>query len=300
MSVRELLVLGTSSQVPTRHRNHNGYLLRWDGEGILFDPGEGTQRQFTLAGTAMSSVTRICLTHLHGDHCLGLPGVIQRLSLDQVRHPIDLYFPASGASYVQRLLTATIHQSEVEVRLHPTEGAAVHDLGDLRLVSTPLDHSVDTLGWRLEEPDRRRMRPDLLAGHGISGPDVGRLQREGALTTGAGSVRVEDVSDPQAGQRFAIVMDTAYCPGAVELARDADLLLCESTYLSQDAGLAADHKHLTATDAARIAAEAGAHRLVLTHFSQRYTDLAPFGEEARRHFPDVVVAEDLARIPVPR
>ena len=82
MTARDLIVLGTASQVPTRRRNHNGYLLRWDGEGVLLDPGEGTQRQLTLAGVAPSTITRICLTHLHGDHCLGLPGVIQRLSLD--------------------------------------------------------------------------------------------------------------------------------------------------------------------------------------------------------------------------
>jgi ribonuclease Z len=84
MSARELVVLGTASQAPTRTRNHNGYLLRWDDEGILFDPGEGTQRQLTLAGVAASAITRICITHFHGDHCLGLPGVIQRLSLDRV------------------------------------------------------------------------------------------------------------------------------------------------------------------------------------------------------------------------
>lgn len=300
MSLRELLVLGTASQVPTRRRNHNGYLLRWDGEGLLFDPGEGTQRQFTHAGTPMSAVTRICLTHLHGDHCLGLPGVVQRLSLDQVQHPVDLYFPASGAAYVERLLTATIHDADVDVRLHPTNGAAVHDLGELRLVSEPLEHGVDTLGWRVEEPSGRRMRPDLLAAHGISGPDVGRLQRQGTLATDASTVRVEDVSDHRPGQRFAIVMDTAVCRGAIELARDADLVLCEATYLSEEAALAVDHQHLTAADAGWIAAQARARRLVLTHFSQRYTDLAAFGEEARRHFPDVVVAEDLARIPVPR
>ena len=80
MSVRELVVLGTASQVPTRARNHNGYLLRWDGEGLLFDPGEGTQRQMLLAGVPSSAVTRICLTHFHGDHCLGVPGVVQRMS----------------------------------------------------------------------------------------------------------------------------------------------------------------------------------------------------------------------------
>ena len=96
--MRELVVLGTASQVPTRYRNHNGYLLRWDDEGLLFDPGEGTQRQMVLAGVAASAVNRLCLTHFHGDHCLGVPGIIQRASLDRVGHPITAHFPASGAS----------------------------------------------------------------------------------------------------------------------------------------------------------------------------------------------------------
>src|SRR5690349_14193888 len=102
MSVRELLVLGSASAVPTRHRNHNGYLLRWDGHGLLFDPGEGTQRQLILAGQATSDLTWICITHFHGDHCLGVPGIIQRIARDGVQHRVDAAFPASGMAYWER------------------------------------------------------------------------------------------------------------------------------------------------------------------------------------------------------
>ena len=115
MSVRELVVLGTASQAPTRHRNHNGYLLRWDGEAILFDPGEGTQRQFTLAGVSAASVDRICITHFHGDHCLGLPGMIMRLSLDAGSLPVPVHYPASGQSHFERLRFATAGQEHVPV-----------------------------------------------------------------------------------------------------------------------------------------------------------------------------------------
>ena len=93
MSPRELVVLGTASQVPTKQRNHNGYLLRWGEEGLLFDPGEGTQRQMAYAGVSVTDITRIAVTHFHGDHCLGLPGVIQRINLDRVSHPVDVYYP---------------------------------------------------------------------------------------------------------------------------------------------------------------------------------------------------------------
>jgi ribonuclease Z len=167
------------------------------------------------------------------------------------------------------------------------------------LTARRLDHSVETLGWRLVEPDGRRMRADLLEAAGISGPDVGRLQREGSLTWRGRRVGLEEMSEHRPGQRFAFVMDTRLCDAAFELAEGADLLVCESTFLTRDADLAAGYGHLTAAQAARIAAEAGARLLVLTHFSQRYTDDAEFAAEAAEIFPDVVVARDLDRVRIP-
>ncbi len=296
--MRELVVLGTASQAPTRARNHNGYLLRWDGEGLLFDPGEGAQRQMLLAGVSATDVTRICLTHFHGDHCLGLPGVVQRLSLDQVAHPVDAYFPASGAEYFRRLRYAAPFHETAVLREWPVRGAGEVARGDFgRLEAQPLEHRLETYGYRLVEPDSRRMRPDLLAAQGISGPDVGRLQRDGML----GAVRLEEVSEPRPGQRFAFVMDTRLCDAVYALAEGADLLVIEATFLAEDADLAWRFGHLTAAQAARVAAESGVRTLVLTHFSQRYPDPAAFESEAREHFDgDLVVAADLTRVPVPK
>jgi ribonuclease Z len=300
MSVRELVVLGTSAQVPTRARAHHGALLRWDDEAILFDPGEGTQRQLSLAGVSPSSITRICLTHLHGDHCLGLPGVPQRLALDGVDRPVDLYFPASGQEYVDRLRQASAAYRSVEVREHPVSSdGVVYDGPRFMLQARALDHRIETYGWRLQEHDGRRMLPDALAARGITGPDVGRLQRDGRIATDDGWVQLEEASEPRPGQAFGFVMDTRRCAAAVELARNADLLVCESTYLSSEAELAASYAHLTAEQAARIAMEAGARRLVLTHFSQRHEDEQAFAHEARRFFIDVHAARDLDRVPVP-
>jgi ribonuclease Z len=302
MSARELVVLGTASQAPTRHRNHNGYLLRWDAEGLLFDPGEGTQRQMLLAGVASSTITRICVTHFHGDHCLGLPGVLQRLSLDQVAHPVDVWYPAGGQEFFDRLRRCALYNDTVDVRPHPVPDGGVVDPGPepFTLVAARLDHRTETLGWRLEEPDGRRMLPDRLAAAGVAGPDVRRLQREGRLVTADGrEVMLDAVSEPRRGQVFAFVMDTRLCEAAFALAEGADLVVCESTFLERDADLAAAYGHLTAAQAARVAAEAGARRLVLTHFSQRYPDDSDFSAEAGEIFPDVVVARDLIRVPVP-
>ncbi|MHA6792065.1 ribonuclease Z [Pseudonocardia bannensis] len=302
MSARELVVLGTASQAPTRQRNQNGYLLRWDDQGLLFDPGEGTQRQMLLAGVPSSAITRICLTHFHGDHCLGLPGVVQRLSLDQVAHPVHAHFPASGRHFFERLRHATFFRDVVDVREEPIERDGV--LATERsatLEARRLDHLIETFGYRLVEPDGRRMVPELLARFGVTGPDVGRLQRAGALELNGRTVRLEQVSEPRPGQRFAFVMDTRMCDAVYALADRADLLVIESTFLSEDEELARAYGHLTARQAASVAAECGVRRLVLTHFSQRYSDPVLFHEEAAAVFDgEIVVAQDLTRVAVPR
>lgn len=301
MSTRELVVLGTASQVPTRQRNQNGYLLRWDGEGILFDPGEGTQRQMLRAGVAATDLTRICVTHFHGDHCLGLPGVIQRLSLDRVAHPVIAHFPATGARYFQRLRHASSFYETAEVREEPIgyDGHTVETAAGT-LEARRLLHSVEAYGYRLVEPDSRRMLADRLEAYGISGPAVGELIRVGHLDLDGRRVTLDEVSEPRRGQRFAFVMDTALCDNVYALAEGADLLVIESTFLDEDADLATTYGHLTASQAARVAAESGVRTLVLTHFSQRYPEPERFVAEANRHFAgDLVVAEDLMRVPVP-
>ncbi len=303
MSNRELVVLGTASQTPTRDRNQNGYLLRWDGEGLLFDPGEGTQRQLLLAGVKASEITRICVTHLHGDHCLGVPGVLQRLSLDRVSHPVDAYYPAANRETFRQLRTAALFHDVVRLREHPVTGAETLTPGPpFLLAAQPLSHAVPAVGYRLAEPDGRRMLPARLAQLGITGADIGRLIQHGQLRTGGRLVSLAEVSEPRPGQRFAFIMDTRLCDAAFALADGADLLVCEATFLQRDAALAREYGHLTARDAGRVAAEAGARVLVLTHFSQRYAheDGERAAAEAGAVFGgQVVAARDLTVIPVP-
>jgi ribonuclease Z len=302
MSVRELVVLGTASQAPSRRRNHNGYLLRWDGQGVLFDPGEGTQRQLLLAGVPSSAITRICLTHFHGDHCLGLPGIVQRLSLDRVAHTVTAHYPASGRAFFHRLRHASAFTEVADLREEPVErDGLLAELPIGVLQARRLDHPVESYGYRLVEPDGRRMVPELLDRFGLAGPQVGQLQRIGVLRIGGREVSVEQVSVPRRGQRFAIVMDTRLCEGVYALAGGADLLLIESTFLTEDAALADEFGHLTAAQAGRVAADCGVRRLVLSHFSQRYGEPARFHEEAAAVFDgEIVVAEDLMRVPLPR
>ncbi len=293
------MVLGTASQVPTRHRNHNGYVLLWDGQGIMFDPGEGTQRQMLRAGVAAHDLHRICVTHFHGDHSLGLAGVIQRINLDRVPHPVTAHYPASGQRFFDRLRYATAYRETVRLTEAPVaEDGPLDVTPSYTLDAMKLSHPVESYGYRLTEPDGRRMLPRLLAEHGIKGPDVGRLQKEGRL----GGVTLEEVSEVRRGQRFAFVMDTRLCDGVHALAEGCDMLVIESTFLDEDERLATDHGHLTAGQAARVAVDAGVRHLVLTHFSQRYPDPDAYERQARAAGFDgeLTVARDLLRVPLPK
>ncbi|NUR92721.1 MAG: ribonuclease Z [Nonomuraea sp.] len=295
MSSRELVVLGTSSAVPTRHRNHNGYLLRWDGQGFLFDPGEGTQRQMLHAGVTAAQVDWICLTHFHGDHCLGVPGIVQRIARDKVRHPVRALYPASGQVYWERLRHAAVFADTGVITETPLSGEVMEVPP---LTARRLSHPVESYGYRLQEPSGRRMLPEKLRAYGISGPEIGDLQRDGSVR----GIRLEDCSVPRSGQSAAFVMDTRICDPVFELAAGVDLLVIESTFLSAESALAKEYGHLTAYEAGLVAAESGVRRLVLTHFSERYrlADEPLFVAEVRRSFDgELVLARDLMRIPVP-
>lgn len=292
--MRELVVLGTASQVPTRDRNHNGYLLRWDGwgpqDGLLFDPGEGTQRQLTHAGVSSSSVTRICLTHVHGDHCLGLPGVLSRMVLDGVEHPVHLHYPRSGDDVVRALVGLATPGLDLRLTPHDEDGPVADGLEVARL-----RHRIDAFGYRVVEPDGWAVDPDRARAAGVAGPRIGEVLR------GTGRVPVADIASPRPGQRFAIVMDTARCAGAEALAERADLLLAESTFADEHADLAEAYLHLTAGQAGTLARAGGARHLVLTHFSARYRDLTPLLDQARATAgsTEALLAHDLDHIALP-
>lgn len=297
----ELLVLGSAAMTATRTRNQNGYLLRWRRELILFDPGEGMQRQLLAAGASAASITRVCITHFHGDHCLGLPGILQRRSVDVPTSALDVYFPASGRDRLASLIGGTEWDpSVIELRLHPAEDGACFPVGDdTTLVARALDHTVDAVGWRVEQQRQRHFVTERLEALGIDGEDIGRLREQGWIEHHGRRVHIDEVTEWQRGRCVAVVMDTRPCAAAVDLARDADLLVCEATFLERDRAFAERGGHLTAADAGRIARDAGVGLLVLSHFSDRYDDVAELVDEARRYVPNVIAAEDFTTIVVP-
>lgn len=301
MSDKDLIVLGCSSQQPTRRRNHGAYLVRWNEEGLLFDPGEGTQRQFIFADIAPPVVTRIFVSHFHGDHCLGLGSMLMRLNLDNVTHPIHCYFPASGKKYFDRLRYGTIFHDRLTVIEHPVkEEGVVQDDGKFCIEAKFLDHGVDNIGWRITEKDQIKFVREKLNSFGIKGPLVRKLQEEKSIIIEGKTVTLDQVSYVRKGETLAVVIDTRPCPQAIELAKDAVVLLCESTYLETERELAQKYMHMTAKDAAQIAKDANVKKLILTHYSARYKNLQLFEEEARKVFENSYAADDLKRFSFPK
>lgn len=301
MSVRDITILGCSSQQPTRTRNHGAYLVRWNDEGLLFDPGEGTQRQFIFANIAPPVVTRIFVSHFHGDHCLGLGSMLMRLNLDKVTHPIHCYYPASGKKYFDRLRYGTVYHETINVVEHPVSNPGiVQDDGKFCIEATFLEHGIDNIGWRITEPDTRKFDKAKLDAHGVRGPQVTQLQESGFLIVNGQKVTLDDVSHVRKGDALAVVIDTRPCQNAVDIARDAKILICESTYLEEHRELAHKHYHMTAKEAALIAKEANVKKLILTHFSARYQFSRDFEIEAREVFPNSFAAKDLLSLPFER
>jgi ribonuclease Z len=301
LSVRDIVILGTSSQQPTRARNHGAYLVRWNEEGLLFDPGEGTQRQFIFADIAPPTVTRIFISHFHGDHCLGLGSMLMRLNLDKVKHPIHCYYPASGKKNFRYLRYGCLYHENIEVIEYPVKKpGVVHDDGKFRIEATFLDHGVENIGWRVTEPDKIKFEKEKLQACGLSGPQIKELERQGKITHNGRQIALDEVSWVRKGDSIAYVVDTRPCQEAVEIARNAKILICESTYLEEHRDLANSYLHMTAKQAAQIAKDANVDQLILTHFSARYLNNSLFEDEAREIFPNTYAAQDLIRFPFPR
>ncbi len=298
MSVRDLIILGCSSQVPTRYRNHGAYLLRWNNEGFLFDPGEGTQRQFIYANVAPTCIHRIFISHFHGDHCLGLGSILMRLNLDKIEHPVHCYYPGRYKEYFDRLRFGTVYHNQIKVIEHPVfEEGLVEERDGFKIEAYFLEHGVENIGWRITEQDQVKFDKDKLHHAKIKGPLVKELQEKGFVVVDGQKYALEDVSWVRRGDTFSYLVDTRLCSNAHKVAKDAKMLICESTYLDSEKDLAYQHYHLTASQAAQIAKQANAQTLVLTHFSVRYQNLDPLLQEAQAIFPQTIVAEDFKVIP---
>jgi ribonuclease Z len=298
-----LTFLGTSAAAPTAQRNLSGLAMRRERELFLVDCGEGTQRQMIRFGTGFD-VAAIFFTHFHADHYLGAIGFLRTLSMLGRADPLDLYGPRPARRVLETMLFTGTEKLAFEVRIHEVApGAAVRRDG-CDLVPFETDHRMPAVGWTLVEDGRPgRFHPERAAALGVpEGKLFGELQRGRPVTLADGrTVRPEEVVEPpRRGRRVAITGDTRPCRGVVEGAAGADLLVHDSTFGDAEEARARETMHSTAREAARMAREAGARRLVLTHLSTRY-DHSPEAllAQAREEYPQVEVAFDGLTLEIP-
>ena len=293
----QLTILGTSSTVPTKNRNHVGYLLTYKAEGLLFDCGEGIQRQMKQAGISFSKITRIFLSHWHGDHMLGLPGLLQSMAMHEYTKELKIYGPPGSKLKFKKLLEAFESTYPIEATMHEVKEGKFLDTKDFYIEAYPLAHRTKCYGYRFVEKDRRKIKTSALKKLGIpEGPLLGKLQQGNTITVKARKVKPEDVSTVIKGRIFAFISDTRPSKKCHKIAKDADILLCESTYSSEHQTKAEEHFHMTAVEAAQIASQSNVKKLILTHFSARYKDESVLEKDARTIFDNTLAARDFIKI----
>ena len=298
-----LTFLGTGAACPSVERNVSGLALAREGETLLFDCGEGTQRQMMRYGVGFS-FREIFFTHYHADHMLGLTGLLRTMGLQDRTAPVTLYGPRGAAKILGAAVSLGIERSRFPVEIIEVKADERLRRDDYDLVAFPTEHRADTIGWALVEHDRLgRFDPAKAAALGIpEGPLWGRIHRgeSVALPDGRTVSPAELVGPPRAGRRVVYSGDTRPCGATVEAARGADLLVHEATFADEERARAVETGHSTASEAAGVARDAGVRRLVLTHISPRYSRDAPeLAAEARAVFPEVTVARDGMVVDVP-
>jgi len=302
----KVIPLGTSSGKPTIKRNVSALAVAREAEWLLFDCGEGAQTQITRAGLSPNRLVAVFITHLHGDHFNGLPGLLSTMGLDRRTRELTLAGPPGVREYLNTLERLRVIFINYPLDLKELTAAAdsnsVLETADYTVTARPLDHRLFALGYRVDERSRPG-RFNVARARELGVPEGqlwGQLQSGNDVKLDDGrTIRSSDVLGAQRpGKSVAYCLDTRPCAAAIELARGVDLLIHEATYTEELAAEAREYGHSTAAQAARTARDAGARRLLITHFSTRYPDPAILLEEARAIFPETILAEDLMEIEI--
>ncbi|CCD86961.1 Ribonuclease Z (RNase Z) (tRNase Z) (tRNA 3 endonuclease) [Bradyrhizobium sp. ORS 285] len=299
----ELIFLGTSASVPSQDRNHPGLLVQAGGQRILVDCGEGIQRQLLTSGAGFRRLDRILLTHGHLDHILGIPGLFSTLRLRRSADIMSVHGSPGTLDVVIRMLAGLWGEGRapIPLQLVPLTPGQVLDAGAFEINCFPVRHrDTDSFGFAFISKARRHLLPERLAELAVPDGAIRKtLADGGAVTLDDGRIITpEDVLGPASGgKKLVIVGDTETTDGLQEHVRSADVLVIEATFLQRDAATARDYGHLTAAEAATLAASGHVGELVLNHISGRYTD-EEILDEARAIFPDTRIASDFDRVTV--
>jgi ribonuclease Z len=294
----DIVFLGTGSGVPTPKRGHASIWLRHDGDCMLFDCGEGTQRQLIKSRLNFMKIDRIFITHWHADHWAGIIGLLLTMNLEKRKRPLHIYGPEADR-FVRDILD--LGYWGVGFRLVPEpvpyEGDEITTIlktKNFEITSIPVEHSVPSVAYGFREKDRQNVdikKAEKLYGL-KQGPLVGKLKEKGEITLKGKKITMDDVGYVKKGAKIVYSGDTAPCENIVKLADSADILIHDTTFTEE----VEDRKHSGAKEAAQVAKKAKAKKLVLTHFSRRYSDTKELEEEARKTFRNSVAADDFMKL----
>lgn len=303
----ELYFLGTNAGLPTTQRNVTSVALRMLEErrcSWLFDCGEATQHQILHSPLKLGKLEKIFITHMHGDHVFGLPGLLSSRASHEGSPPLTVYGPQGLRDFLEATLRAT--QSRIDFGLDIVEhsGGLVFEDDQIKVEAEALEHRIESYGYRVTEKDRPgSLNMELLQEWGVRpGPEYGKLKNGECITVNGRTIEPEQVlGPPKRGRIVTILGDTRPAPGIHPLALGADMLVHEATFTDEFADLAHKYYHSTAVQAAEAARKAGVGELILTHFSSRYKDLEqlqPLLEEAQAVFPHTQLAIEHQSYPI--
>ena len=294
----EITFLGTSSAVPSKHRNHTAIVLKHFGEVMLFDCGEGTQRQLTYAKISPMKIDKIFITHYHGDHILGLAGLIQSMGFRGRSEDLDIYGPKGLNKLINAISNTGFFQINFQIITHEIGEGIVLETDEYIIKSIIAEHNIDNLAYSIYEKKKPRFLREKAIELGVPvGPAFGKLHNGEEVEINGKIIKPEQVlGEPRIGQKVTYSGDTRPCEKMIELAQGSDVLIHEATYEHEDQDKAIENCHSTSKEAAEIAKEANVKLLVLTHISTRYTTDINIKEEAKEIFENTVVANDFTEL----
>jgi ribonuclease Z len=297
-----LLLLGTSAAVPTISRSHPCIALWWRGETLLFDCGEGAQRQMMSANLSLERISSIFITHMHGDHVLGLPGLLMTMTLQNRRTPLKIYGPKGLKQFIESCLPMIFYQPSFPIGVEEVRQNSQVSGKKYKVYSREVNHSVESYAYCFKEDDRPgKFDVKKAEALGIKPGPLRSMLVDGKPVTVEGGRIVKPgdvVGPPRPGVKIVYTGDMGPTPGFEDFCRNADILIHEATFDEEMSGEAGSLQHSTCIDAAKLAAAAGVKRLILTHISSRYGDASMMLEQAKRFFENVQVAEDFMSVEI--
>lgn len=292
MEKAKIIFLGTGDAVPTKKRNHTSILLNFKSENILIDCGEGTQRQIKKANINPCSITRILITHWHGDHILGIPGLLKTLALIKCNKTIKLYGPRGTKRYMA--LLEELMAFDIPLEVHEVSDEKFIETPDFYIETKPMLHTAPSNAYSFVIKDKKRLDKEKLKKYALpNSPLLKKLQQGQNIIFNGKKISSSQIAYIEKGKKFTFILDTAQNENAVELAKNSDILIIESTFLKNEEDQAVKFRHLTLEQAVKTAKKAKVKSLILTHISQRYeNNLSEIEKEAKKLFKNASLAKD--------